>query len=118
MGSGKPGDLYLEIIFNPHSRFSAEGKTVYLELPVAPWEAALGSKVKVETPDGPVNLTLPPNSKSGSKLRLKGRGLPAKEPGDLYVVLDVVTPPANTEAEKAAYGAFRDAFKFDPRAGV
>ncbi|WP_066966069.1 DnaJ C-terminal domain-containing protein [Microbulbifer sp. Q7] len=115
MGQGKAGDLFLEIHFNPHARFSVEGKTVYLDLPVAPWEAALGDKVRVHTPDGPVNLTLPANSKSGSKLRLKGRGLPAKEPGDLYVVVDIVTPPATTDAEKAAYRQFRDAFNFDPR---
>lgn len=116
MGEGKPGDLFLEIVFNRHSRFSTEGKTVYLDLPVAPWEAALGGKVPVQMPDGLVNLTLPANSKSGSKLRLKGRGLPAKVPGDLYVVVDVVTPPANTDAERAAYTAFRDAFTFNPRA--
>jgi len=115
MGQGKAGDLFLEIVFNRHPRYSVEGKTVYLDLPVAPWEAALGGKVPVQTPDGKVNLTLPANSKSGSKLRLKGRGLPAKEPGDLYVVVDIVTPPATTDAERAAYTAFRDAFHFDPR---
>ncbi|WP_160153156.1 DnaJ C-terminal domain-containing protein [Microbulbifer sp. ALW1] len=117
MGEGKAGDLFLEIAFNPHPRYSVEGKTVYLDLPVAPWEAALGGKVPVETPSGTVNLTLPANSKNGGKLRLKGRGLPAKEPGDLYVVLDIVTPPANTEAEQAAYRQFRDAFQFEPRGG-
>nr|WP_010132722.1 DnaJ C-terminal domain-containing protein [Microbulbifer agarilyticus] len=118
IGDGKPGDLYLEIVFNSHSRFSVEGKTVYLDLPVAPWEAALGGKVPVQTPDGTLNLTLPANSKNGGKLRLKGKGLPAKEPGDLYVVLDVVTPPANTDAEKEAYRNFQGAFQFDPRSGV
>jgi curved DNA-binding protein len=115
VGDGKPGDLYLEIVFNPDPRFSVEGSTVYLNLAVSPWEAALGGKVPVKTPDGLVNLTLPPNSKSGSKLRLKGRGLPAREPGDLYVVLDIVTPAANSEAEREAYRNFRDAFHFDPR---
>ncbi|QIL88819.1 DnaJ C-terminal domain-containing protein [Microbulbifer harenosus] len=118
MGDGKPGDLYLEIVFNPHPRFSVEGTTVYLNLPVSPWEAALGEKVPVQTPSGTVNLTLPPNSKSGGKLRLKGRGLPAKEPGDLYVVLDIVTPPADTEQEREAYRNFRDSFRFDPRTGA
>ncbi|WP_406827530.1 DnaJ C-terminal domain-containing protein [Microbulbifer sp. ARAS458-1] len=115
IGNGKAGDLYLEIVFNPHSRFSVEGKTVYMELPVAPWEAALGAKVPVTTPDGALNLTVPPNSKSGSKLRLKGKGLPAKEPGDLFVVLDIVTPPAHSEEECEAYRQFRDHFQFDPR---
>ncbi|WP_226668868.1 DnaJ C-terminal domain-containing protein [Microbulbifer aggregans] len=115
MGEGKPGDLYLEIHFNPHGRYSVEGASVYLDLPVAPWEAALGAKVKVATPCGDVHLTVPPNSRTGGKLRLKGRGIPAKTPGDLYVVLDIVTPPATTEAEKAAYRQFSEAFSFDPR---
>ncbi|WP_323846003.1 DnaJ C-terminal domain-containing protein [Microbulbifer magnicolonia] len=118
VGEGKPGDLYLEITFKPHPLYHAEGKTVYLDLPLAPWEAALGAKVKVPTPDGPVNLTIPPNSKDGSKLRLKGRGIPAREPGDLYVILNVVAPPANTEAEKEAYRQFSQAFKFNPRSGM
>ena len=116
IGEGKPGDLFLEIHFNAHGRYSVEGKTVYLDLPLAPWEAALGAKVPVDTPDGRVSLTIPPNSKSGGKLRLKGRGLPAKTPGDLYVVMDIVVPPANTEQEKAAYEQFSKAFTFDPRA--
>ena len=116
IGEGKPGDLFLEIHFNAHGRYTVEGKTVYLNLPLAPWEAALGAKVPVHTPDGQVSLTIPPNSKSGGKLRLKGRGLPAKTPGDLYVVLDIVVPPANTDQEKAAYQQFSEAFNFDPRA--
>ena len=118
MGQGKPGDLYLEITFNPHRLYSVEGKTVYLDLPLAPWEAALGAKVQVPTPEGAVNMTVPANSKSGSKLRLKGRGIPAKGPGDLYVVLKTVAPPADSEAEKEAYRQFSQAFEFDPRAGM
>jgi curved DNA-binding protein len=117
-GEGKPGDLYLEITFNPHRLYSVEGKTVYLDLPLAPWEAALGAVVQVPTPEGAVNLTIPPNSKSGGKLRLKGRGIPAKEPGDLYVVLKTVAPPADSEAEKEAYRQFSRAFEFDPRNGM
>ena len=118
MGEGKPGDLFLEITFNPHRLYHAEGKTVYLDLPLAPWEAALGAKVQVPTPEGPVNLTIPANSRSGSKLRLKGRGIPAKEPGDMYVVLQTVAPPADSDAEKEAYKQFSQAFQFDPRSGL
>ncbi|MFD1218073.1 MULTISPECIES: DnaJ C-terminal domain-containing protein [Microbulbifer] len=118
IGDGKPGDLYLEIVFKPHQRFSVEGKSVYLNLPLAPWEAALGAKVPVSIPDGEVQLTIPANSRGGNKLRLKGRGIPAKEPGDLYVVLDIVTPPAHSDSEKAAYQQFAGAFSFDPRAGL
>ena len=118
MGEGKPGDLYLEITFNPHRLYHAEGKTVYLDLPLAPWEAALGAKVQVPTPEGPVNLTIPANSRSGSKLRLKGRGIPAREPGDMYVVLQTVAPPADSDAQKEAYKQFSQAFQFDPRSGL
>ncbi|WP_237060369.1 DnaJ C-terminal domain-containing protein [Microbulbifer sediminum] len=117
-GEGKPGDLYLEIAFNPHPLYSVEGTTVYLNLPVAPWEAALGAKVKVPTPEGAINLTIPADSGNGSRLRLKGRGIPAKTPGDMFVVLQVVAPPAGTEAEKEAYRAFSQAFTFDPRSGL
>ena len=118
IGEGKPGDLYLEITFNPHPLYHAEGKTVYLDLPLTPWEAALGDKVAVPTPDGTVNVTVPPNSRNGGKLRLKGRGIPAKEPGDLYVVLNIVTPPANSDEEKEAYRQFSQAFSFNPRSGL
>ncbi|WP_091516849.1 DnaJ C-terminal domain-containing protein [Microbulbifer yueqingensis] len=117
-GEGKPGDLYLEISFNPHPLYSVEGKTVYLNLPVAPWEAALGAKVKVPTPEGEIHLTIPANSRSGARLRLKGRGIPAKEPGDMYVVLQVTAPPAESEAQKEAYRTFSEAFSFDPRSGL
>ncbi|MCX2830330.1 DnaJ C-terminal domain-containing protein [Microbulbifer thermotolerans] len=115
IGGGQPGDLYLEIHFNPHRHYSVEGKTVYLNLPLSPWEAALGASVQAPTPDGPVNLKIPPNSKDGGKLRLKGRGIPAKVPGDLYVVLNVVAPPAETEAHREAYRRFSEAFDFNPR---
>ncbi|MGL6161613.1 DnaJ C-terminal domain-containing protein [Microbulbifer sp.] len=117
-GGGGTGDLYLEIHFNPHPFYSVEGKTVYLDLPVTPWEAALGAKVRVPTPEGAVNLTVPANSATGGKLRLRGRGIPAAEPGDFYVVLKVVPPPANTEAEREAYRRFGDAFDFNPRSGM
>ncbi|WP_237068057.1 DnaJ C-terminal domain-containing protein [Microbulbifer guangxiensis] len=118
IGEGKPGDLYLEITFNPHPLYEVDGKTVYLTLPVAPWEAALGARIQVPTPEGQVHLTIPANSQSGGKLRLRGRGIPAREPGDLFVVLKLVAPPASTEAEKAAYQAFREAFDFNPRSGL
>jgi len=91
---------------------------VYLNLPVAPWEAALGASVPVPTPAGAVTLNIPANSGQGRKLRLKGRGLPAKTPGDLYVVLQVVLPPADTEAATALYQQMRDQLGFDPRANL
>lgn len=117
-GGGPPGDLYLEILFNDHPRYRVEGADVYLELPVAPWEAALGAKVKVPTPGGAVDLSIPQNSKAGARLRLRGRGLPGKPAGDLFVVLKVALPPADSETAKALYRQMREALSssFDPRA--
>lgn len=116
IGKGEAGDLYLEVEFQPHAFYQVEGKDVYVTLPVAPWEAALGEKVKAPTPTGPVDLKVPANSSDGRKLRLKGRGIPAKEPGDLYVVLQVALPKADSDAAKQAYAAFRQATEFNPRA--
>jgi curved DNA-binding protein len=118
IGRGERGDLYLEVEFRPHPYYRVEGKDVFIDLPVAPWEAALGGTVKVRTPSGYVDLTIPPNSSNGRKLRLKDRGIPAKQPGDLFVVLNVSLPKADTDAGKAAYADFAQAFEFDPRADV
>ncbi len=115
-GSGKAGDLYLEIEFNPHRYYRVEGADVFLELPVAPWEAALGASVKVPTPSGAIDLKIPANSKAGKKLRLKGRGIPAKTPGDLYVVLQIVLPPADDEKSRELYKRMQEEINFDPRA--
>ena len=116
MGGAPAGDLYLEIGFKPHPRFRVEGGDVHVDLPIAPWEAALGATVDAPTPEGTVQLTVPKGSKPGSRLRLKGRGLPGKTPGDLYVVLQVALPPADTEAARQGYEAMRTTFAaFDPR---
>ncbi|MCG6938092.1 MAG: DnaJ domain-containing protein [Gammaproteobacteria bacterium] len=120
VGQGKAGDLYLEIEFNPHSIYRVEGRDVYLDLPVAPWEAALGANIKAPTPGGLVDLKIKPGSANGSKMRLKGRGIPASSSnntaGDLYVILQVAIPPANTDSEKAAYEKMQQSFRFNPRA--
>lgn len=118
MGGAPAGDLYLEVEFKPHPLYHMDGKTVYLDLPVAPWEAALGATVRAPTPTGTVDLKIPPNSRAGSKLRLKGRGLPAKEPGDLFVVLQIVLPPADSETAKNVYQQMANTFHFEPRAGL
>lgn len=115
VGGGKPGDLYLEIEFRTHPVYHAEGRDVLVELPVAPWEATLGATVKAPTPSGTVDLKVPPGSKAGRKLRLKGRGLPGKEAGDLYIVLQVALPPADSETARDAYRRFGEAFDFNPR---
>ena len=111
-----PGDLYLEIEFEPHRLFQVEGRGIFLQLPVAPWEAALGAEVSVPTLGGTVNLKVPPGSQGGRKLRLKGRGLPGTPPGDQFVVLRIATPPADSEAARHAYRRFAEAVPFDPRA--
>lgn len=116
IGKGEAGDLYLEVEFRPHPFYHVEGKDVFLDLPVAPWEAALGAKVKVPTPTGPVDVKIPPGSRGGRKLRLKGKGIPARPPGDFYVVLQIALPPAKTESARAAYREFEKALKFNPRA--
>ncbi len=116
MGGGPAGDLYLEIAFNPHSIFKVDGRDVSVELPITPWEAALGSKVTVPTPAGKVELKIPPCTSSGKRMRLKGRGIPAKTPGDFYVVLEIVLPDSLSAQEKALYEQLQQAGShFNPR---
>jgi curved DNA-binding protein len=115
-GSGAAGDLYIEVDFQPHPLYRPDGRDLYLELPVAPWEAALGASVKTPTPAGVVDLKIPIGSHAGTKMRLKGRGIPAAPAGDLYVVLQIALPPASDEKAKAAYRAMADALPFNPRA--
>ena len=115
IGGGPAGDMYLEIGFRPDPAFEIDGLDVLMTLPVAPWEAALGAKVQVRTPSGPVDVTIPAGSQQGRKLRLKGRGIPSRTPGDLYFVLQVVLPPADTDTAKRVYREMADKLAFDPR---
>ncbi|MEO8308853.1 MAG: DnaJ C-terminal domain-containing protein [Pseudomonadota bacterium] len=117
-GETKAGDLFLEVSFAPHRLYRPEGRDLYLDLPVAPWEVALGASVPVPTPGGVVQLKIPAGSKAGAQLRLRGRGLPAKEPGDLYAVLQIVLPPADSDNVRAAYSAFAAAVPFNPRTSL
>ncbi len=115
-GGAPAGDLFLEIGFNPHPRFRVDGRDVYADLALAPWEAALGATVDAPTPEGAVQLTVPPGSAAGRKLRLKGKGIPGQTPGDLYVVLAIALPRAENEAARDAYAALARAFEnFNPR---
>jgi curved DNA-binding protein len=116
LGQGPNGDLYLEIAFQVHPWFQAKQRDIYLELPVTPWEVALGETVTVPTLGGKVELRIPPGSQAGSKLRLKGRGLPGSPAGDQYVVLRVVTPAADTPAAKAIYQKMAETMPMNPRA--
>ncbi len=115
---GPAGDLYLEVSFRPHRLFQVEGRDVTLTLPVAPWEAALGATVQTPTLAGPVELRIPPGAKSDQKLRLKGRGLPGSTPGDQYVVLKIVLPPATTPEARALFEKMKETLPFNPREGM
>jgi curved DNA-binding protein len=115
IGGGPSGDLYLEIQFNPDPRFRLEGASVYQNVPVTPWEAALGATIAVQTPSGQVEVSVPSGSQGGRKLRLKGRGIPASTPGDLYLILDVVLPPADSDRARELYQQMARDLAFNPR---
>jgi len=118
MGGAPAGDLYLEIGFREHPLFTVEGRDVTLTLPIAPWEAALGATIQIPTLAGPVALRIPANAKAGQKMRLKGRGLPGSQPGDQYVLLKIVLPPADTPEAREFYEKMRDELPFDARASL
>lgn len=115
LGGGTAGDLYLEIHFRPDPRYRVDGRDVYETVPVTPWEAALGAAIETPTPSGPVQVKVPAGSQTGRKLRLKARGIPGKPPGDLYVVLEVVLPPADSDAARQIYETMARELAFDPR---
>jgi curved DNA-binding protein len=118
-GGAPSGDLYLEIQILPHPLFRLDGRDITFDLPVAPWEAALGATVAAPTPDGSVQLRVPPGSPQGRKLRLKGLGLPGKVPGDLYAVVTIALPPAASESEQEAWRGLARAFAaYNPRASL
>jgi curved DNA-binding protein len=114
-GGGAAGDLYLEVELLPHRLFQVEGRDVHLSLPIAPWEAALGATVAVPTLGGTVDMRIPAGSQSGRRLRLRARGLPGKPPGDQYVTLQIVTPPATDESLREIYRRMARESGFDPR---
>jgi curved DNA-binding protein len=115
-GGGASGDLFLTVHFAPHALYQTDGRDLSMKLPVTPWEAALGGQVHVPILAAAVEVTIAAGSKQGSKLRLRGNGLPGDPPGDLYLVLDIVWPPASSEAARAAYEQLAKAAAFNPRA--
>lgn len=117
MGQGSAGDLYLNVEFRPHPLYRVDKHDIYLDLPIAPWEAALGAEIQAPTPTGRVEVKVPAGSAAGRKLRLKGRGLPGVTPGDFYFVLQIVVPAADTDNVKSFYEGMAKQFKtFNPRA--
>jgi curved DNA-binding protein len=114
----QPGDLYLEVHFEPQSRFRVEGRDLRLVLPVAPWEAALGATVEIGLPAGnAVKVRIPEGAQSGRTLKVTGKGIPGNPPGDLYLELQVVLPEAKSPAARALYETMARDMAFDPRAG-
>lgn len=107
---GEAGDLYLKIKFAHADNIRVEGKDVFQTVDIAPWEAALGGSITVNTPAGKVSVNVPKNSRSGSNLRLKGKGIPAKAAGDLFLTLNIVLPPTDTDAQKVAWQTLKAQF--------
>jgi curved DNA-binding protein len=116
-GRGASGDLFLVVELDPDCRFRVEGRDIHADLPVAPWEAALGATVPLLTPTGHVSLTIPPGASSGQKLRLRGKGIPNPKgaPGDLYAELRILLPKSLTAAERAAWERLAKESHFNPR---
>lgn len=115
-GDGKSGDLLLEVCFNPHPRFRIDGRNLHLNLPVAPWEAALGATVNVNLIDSQLKVRIPEGTQSGRQLRLSGKGIPSRPPGDLLLDIQLVLPPANSETARQLYRNMAQELAFDPRA--
>ena len=118
LNGGANGNLYLNIALQPHPLYRATGHDLYLDLPLAPWEAALGANVEVPTLGGPVRLKVPAGTNTGQKLRLGKRGLPKRGEGegDLFAIAQIVVPPALTEREKTLFKDLAQASTFNPRA--
>ena len=115
--AGNGGDLHLKINIKKHPSYRVEEKNIYLDLPISPWEAALGASVTIETLAGKLKLKIPEGSSSGNKMRIKGRGLPKKSgtSGDQFVVLQINTPPADTDDKKDFYEEMKNKFDWNPR---
>jgi curved DNA-binding protein len=117
-GDGPSGDLFLRVRLRPHRLFRRDGRDLLLELPVAPWEAALGATVEVPTLGGTARLKVPPGSSSGRRLRLRGEGMPGPGgPGDLYATVRIDVPRTPTARERSLFEQLAKESAFDARAG-
>ncbi len=115
INGGPSGDLFLRVRMMPHRHFKLDGKDVSLELPITPWEAALGTTVRVATLQGDVDLRIPKGSQSGQRLRLKGKGIPGEKPGAQQVILKIVTPAPETQAQEDLYRRMAEIMPMNPR---
>jgi curved DNA-binding protein len=112
---GPAGDLLLEVGIQSDNRFQLEGRDILHTLPIAPWEAALGATVEVPTLGGEVELKIPAGSNTGKRMRLRGRGMPGKSPGDQIVTLEVQAPPADNDEQRKLYEKMSKTFDWNPR---
>lgn len=112
---GPAGDVIIKVNLQKHPLFRVEESDVYLDLPITPWEAALGAKVEIPTLKGNVKMGIAAGTQSGTKLRIKGRGL-GKTPGNQYVIVQIHTPPAETDQQKEFYKQMEEQMPFNPRA--
>ena len=115
IGGAPAGDLLLEVRFRPHPRFRVHGRDLHLTLPVAPWEAALGAVLAVDLPPGSVKVRIPEGAQSGQQLRVRGKGIPGAQAGDLLLDIQVVLPPADTARARTLYETMARELAFDPR---
>ncbi len=118
INKGPRGDLYLTVDVMKHPLFDVKDNDIYLTLPLTPWEAALGATLVVPTLSGKIDLKIPPGSQGGQKLRIKNRGLPGPTPGNQYVLLKIITPPATSDAAKELYKKMAEVMPFNPRASM
>ena len=116
MGGAAAGDLLLEVHFKPHPLLQVEGRDVHMYLPVTPWEAALGAVVPVTLPHGTLKVRIPEGAQSGRQLRVRGKGIPGEPPGDLLLMVQIMTPPADTPRARELYETMAREMPFDPRA--
>lgn len=113
---GRDGDLYLNIQIKPHPLYRVSGRDLYMDLPLAPWEAVLGATIEIPTLAGTVRLKIKPGTQAGQQLRLSGRGLPKPgHEGNLYAIVQIAVPPSVTDQERALFTDLAKASSFDPR---
>lgn len=108
-------NVFLEVTFAPHPVYRVEGHDIFMDLPITPWEGALGAKIVLPTPGGKVDLKIPANAKSGQKLRLKGKGIPSGPPGNLYATLQIVNPQVSDAKARKLFETMAKEMPFDPR---
>ena len=118
MGGAPAGDLLLEVHFARHPRYRVEGRDLHVRLPIAPWEAALGAVVPVETPGATLSVRIPAGAQGGRQMRVRGKGIPANPPGDVFLDLQVVLPGADSPRAREIYETMARELAFDPRAAT